>query len=94
MEKVKSLMEIIKSLIPLLHNPNSPNPFRIFPTEEDKWRSTPIHTATFFGQRKEIIKCLVPFVDNVTNLQFSITTARLFGKDQIATYLTSIINPQ
>ena len=99
-------LKVIKSLIPLMSKPNDPNPFRTFQTEEKKWWSTPIHTATFSGRQHtidrhhreiaclEIIKCLVPFEENVTNFQISITTATVFNCHRIANYLTSIINPQ
>ena len=92
-------LKVIKSLIPLMKKPNAPHPFRTFDTEEEKWRSTPIHIATIYPNHHEmanleIIKCLIPFEDNVTVLQVSVANATLFDCHRIKNYLTSIINPQ
>ena len=74
---------------------NTKTILKVFKTEEIEWMSTPLANAALNGHL-EVIKCLVPFEDNLnaTKLQFSIDRARLGGHLHVVKYLTSIMNSQ
>ena len=89
-------LKVTKALIPLIDNPNAPDPlFSQYDTEEHEWRTTTFHLASE-KNNLEIMKFLVPFADNlnVTNLQISITSARIYGHHNVVKYLESFMNSQ